>query len=95
MTPRALATTIVRYTANERTNHWFVAIAFVLAALSGLALFHPALFWLSESVRRRTVDADPASDHRADHDRRVRRSWLQRCGRTIGCRAATGNGCGR
>jgi formate dehydrogenase subunit gamma len=38
---------IVRYTANERTNHWLVAIAFVLAALSGLALFHPALFWLS------------------------------------------------
>jgi formate dehydrogenase subunit gamma len=39
--------TIVRYTANERTNHWIVAIAFVLAALSGLALFHPALFWLA------------------------------------------------
>jgi formate dehydrogenase subunit gamma len=39
--------TIVRYTANERTNHWFIAIAFVLAALSGLALFHPSLFWLS------------------------------------------------
>jgi formate dehydrogenase subunit gamma len=38
---------IVRYTANERTNHWTIAIAFVLAALSGLALFHPALFWLS------------------------------------------------
>jgi formate dehydrogenase subunit gamma len=38
---------IVRYTANERTNHWFVAIAFVLSALSGLALFHPALFWLA------------------------------------------------
>jgi formate dehydrogenase subunit gamma len=38
---------ILRYTANERTNHWIVAIAFVLAALSGLALFHPALFWLS------------------------------------------------
>jgi formate dehydrogenase subunit gamma len=38
---------IVRYTANERTHHWLVAIAFVLAALSGLALFHPALFWLS------------------------------------------------
>lgn len=38
---------IVRYTANERTNHWIVAIVFVLAALSGLALFHPALFWLS------------------------------------------------
>jgi formate dehydrogenase subunit gamma len=38
---------IVRYTARDRTNHWLVAIAFVLAALSGLALFHPALFWLS------------------------------------------------
>jgi formate dehydrogenase subunit gamma len=39
--------TIVRYTANQRTNHWFIAIAFVLAALSGLALFHPSLYWLS------------------------------------------------
>jgi len=38
---------IERYTAGERTNHWIVAIVFVLAALSGLALFHPALFWLS------------------------------------------------
>jgi formate dehydrogenase subunit gamma len=38
---------IERYTANERTNHWIVAILFVLTALSGLALFHPALFWLS------------------------------------------------
>src|SRR3569833_3658525 len=39
--------TIVRYTANDRTNHWLTAIAFVLAALSGLAMFHPALCWLS------------------------------------------------
>ncbi len=38
--------TIVRYSTNLRTNHWVVAFAFVLAALSGLALFHPALFWL-------------------------------------------------
>ena len=38
---------IERYTAGERTNHWIVAMLFVLAALSGLALFHPALFWLS------------------------------------------------
>jgi formate dehydrogenase subunit gamma len=36
-----------RYSANQRTNHWIVALAFVLAALSGLALFHPALFGLS------------------------------------------------
>jgi formate dehydrogenase subunit gamma len=39
---------IVRYSASERTNHWLVAIAFVLAMLSGLALFHPALFFFSE-----------------------------------------------
>ena len=39
--------TILRYTAAERTNHWLVAMAFILAALSGLALFHPALFGLS------------------------------------------------
>lgn len=40
--------TILRYNANERTNHWLVAILFFMAALSGLALFHPSLFWLSE-----------------------------------------------
>ena len=39
--------TLLRYSADVRTNHWLVAIAFVLAALSGLALFHPALFFLS------------------------------------------------
>ncbi len=38
---------IERYTANERTNHWITAICFVLLALSGLAMFHPAMFWLS------------------------------------------------
>jgi formate dehydrogenase subunit gamma len=38
---------IVRYTPNERTNHWITAITFGLLALSGLALFHPSMFWLS------------------------------------------------
>jgi formate dehydrogenase subunit gamma len=38
---------IVRYSANERTLHWITAITFVLLALSGLALFHPAMFWLA------------------------------------------------
>ena len=33
-----MSTFIQRYTARERSNHWIVAIAFVLAALSGLAL---------------------------------------------------------
>lgn len=38
---------IVRYTPNERSNHWITAICFVLLAISGLAMFHPSLFWLS------------------------------------------------
>ena len=47
MTDPARRDTVVRYSADVRTNHWLVALCFVLAALSGLALFHPALFWLS------------------------------------------------
>lgn len=35
---------LVRYTASERANHWLVGMCFILLALSGLALFHPA-FW--------------------------------------------------
>ena len=38
---------IVRYRAIERINHWIVAFCFVLLALSGLALFYPAFFWLT------------------------------------------------
>ncbi|ANN68018.1 formate dehydrogenase subunit gamma [Bordetella bronchialis] len=38
---------IERYTPGQRTNHWLIAITFVLLALSGLALFHPAMFWLT------------------------------------------------
>ncbi|QDJ50562.1 formate dehydrogenase subunit gamma [Bordetella hinzii] len=37
---------ILRYTAGERTNHWLIALTFILLALSGLALFHPAFSWL-------------------------------------------------
>ena len=38
---------LVRYKAATRINHWIVAISFVLLALSGLAMFHPAMFWLT------------------------------------------------
>lgn len=41
------ASKIERYNANDRTYHWITAISFVLLAISGLALFHPSLFWLS------------------------------------------------
>lgn len=36
-----------RYTDNERMNHWFIALMFVLAGLSGLAFFHPAFFFFT------------------------------------------------
>ena len=38
---------IVRYGANTRMNHWFVAILFFCAGLTGLAIFHPFFFPLS------------------------------------------------
>jgi formate dehydrogenase subunit gamma len=38
---------IERYRAEDRINHWVIAITFILLALSGLALFHPAMFWLT------------------------------------------------
>jgi formate dehydrogenase subunit gamma len=39
--------TIHRYTGGERITHWGLALGFLLAGLSGYALFHPALFWMS------------------------------------------------
>jgi len=41
------ANMIERYEASDRINHWLVAITFVLLALSGLALFHPSMFFLT------------------------------------------------
>ncbi len=37
-----------RYEPSERANHWLVGMSFILLALSGLALFHPAFFPLSQ-----------------------------------------------
>ena len=39
---------LVRYTAQERANHWMVGICFILLALSGLVFFHPAFYPLSQ-----------------------------------------------
>ena len=38
---------IQRYSRAGRINHWIVAICFVLLAISGLAFFYPAFFWLT------------------------------------------------
>lgn len=39
-----------RYTDRERLNHWVNALLFIVAAFSGLALFHPSLWFLSAFV---------------------------------------------
>ncbi|WP_066270584.1 formate dehydrogenase subunit gamma [Hydrogenophaga palleronii] len=38
---------LLRYKDGDRMNHWFIALMFFLAGLSGLAFFHPSLFFLS------------------------------------------------
>jgi cytochrome b561-like protein len=37
-----------RYSGSARINHWIVAISFVLLLLSGLSLFHPSLYPISQ-----------------------------------------------
>src|ERR1700675_4929635 len=38
---------VSRYTTAARINHWITAVSLVLLALSGLALFHPSLFFFT------------------------------------------------
>lgn len=38
---------VPRYSGSARINHWVVAISFILLMISGLALFHPSLYWLT------------------------------------------------
>lgn len=42
------AKSIQRYSAPERFNHWITAITFLMLSFSGLALFHPSMFWFSQ-----------------------------------------------
>ncbi len=38
---------VQRYSDSDRVNHWALVILFFCTALSGLAMFHPSLFFLS------------------------------------------------
>jgi len=40
-------TRIIRFNVKERLLHWGVALSFLYAALTGLALWSPRLYWLS------------------------------------------------
>ena len=42
-----MARLLKRYSDGERMNHWFIVLTFFLAAASGLAFFHPSLYFLS------------------------------------------------
>jgi len=42
-----MAKLIQRYGDCTRLNHWFVAILFICAGLSGLAIFHPSMYFFS------------------------------------------------
>jgi formate dehydrogenase subunit gamma len=39
--------TVDRYRVGARLNHWITAVSLILLALSGLAMFHPSLFFLT------------------------------------------------
>jgi formate dehydrogenase subunit gamma len=41
---------VVRFTLEERVVHWMTALSFLYAALTGLALWSPSLFWLTNLV---------------------------------------------
>ena len=41
------STVVDRYTTGARINHWITAGTLILLALSGFALFHPSLFFLT------------------------------------------------
>lgn len=36
-----------RYRGFTRLNHWFTALCMIILLISGLAFFHPSLFWLT------------------------------------------------
>src|SRR5271169_2416416 len=40
--------TVDRYSGGARINHWITATSLVLLALSGLALFSPSLYFLTD-----------------------------------------------
>ncbi len=45
--PLVEAPPVSRYTTAARINHWITAVSLILLAISGLALFHPSLFFFT------------------------------------------------
>jgi formate dehydrogenase subunit gamma len=41
---------ILRYTLNERLNHWFAALTYIYCLITGLAFWSPYMYWLAAIV---------------------------------------------
>lgn len=41
---------ILRYTLNERLNHWVAAASYIYLLLTGLAFYSPWLFWIAAAL---------------------------------------------
>jgi formate dehydrogenase subunit gamma len=42
--------TILRYSLNERVNHWFAALTYLYCLMTGLAFWSPYMYWLAVLV---------------------------------------------
>jgi len=38
---------ILRYTLNERVNHWIAGLTYLYCLMTGLAFWSPYLFWMA------------------------------------------------
>jgi formate dehydrogenase subunit gamma len=41
---------VLRYTLNERLNHWFAALTYIYCLITGLAFWSPYMYWLAYLV---------------------------------------------
>jgi formate dehydrogenase subunit gamma len=41
---------VLRYTLNERLNHWFAALTYIYCLVTGLAFWSPYMYWLAAIV---------------------------------------------
>ena len=48
MSGREAEHAVARYSAGARVNHWITAGSLILLALSGMSMFHPTLFFLTD-----------------------------------------------
>ena len=45
-----MSAAILRYTLNERVNHWIAGLTYIYCLVTGLAFWSPYMFWLAAVV---------------------------------------------